>query len=120
MYLEPSSQLTTRTPNASLWSFAKIAFAKLVRSEFSRSASQVLHLGKFVSPDRRTGVESMDEDSNVGEISKTFADTSSQQLEHRPEDQCGMQVVERHQTFKVFSINKIGNSTLVFLHSPVA
>ena len=87
VYLEPSSQLTTRTPNASLWSFAKIAFAKLVRSEFSRSASQVLHLGKFVSPDRRTGVESVDENSNVGEISKTFADTSSQQLEHRSEDQ---------------------------------
>ena len=87
VYLEPSSQLTTRTPNASLWSFAKIAFAKLVRPDYSTSEAPVLHLGKFVSPDRRTGVESMDEDSNVGEISKTFADTSSQQLEDRPEDQ---------------------------------
>ena len=87
MYLEPSSQLTTRTPKASLWSCAKIAFAKLVRPDYSTLEAPVLHLGKFVSPDCRTGVESVDEDSNVGEISKTFADTSSQQLEDRPEDQ---------------------------------
>ena len=87
MYLEPSSQLTTRTPSAFLWSRAKIALAKLVRSDYSTSGPPALHLGKFVSPDRRTGIESMDEHSNVGEISKTFADTPSQQLEHRPEDQ---------------------------------
>ena len=87
MYLEPSSQLTTRTPSAFLWSCAKIAFAKMVRSDYFTSAPTALHLGKFVSPDRRTGVKSMDENGNMGEISKTFTDTPSQQLEHRPEDQ---------------------------------
>ena len=29
----------------------------------------------------------MDEKSNVGEVSNTFTDTPSQQLEQRPEDQ---------------------------------
>ena len=87
MYLEPSSQLTTRTPKASLWSCAKIAFAKLVRPDYSTLEAPVLHLGKFVSPDRRPGVKSVDENSDVGEISETFAHTPSQQLEHRSEDQ---------------------------------
>ena len=84
MYLEPSSQLTTRTPKASLWSCAKIAFAKLVRPDYSTIEAPVLHLGKFVSPDRRPGVKSVDENRDVRKIAKSFAHSSCEQLEHRP------------------------------------
>ena len=41
------------------------------------SVHTVFYLGKLVSPDGRTGVKSMDEDGDMGEIAKSFTHASS-------------------------------------------
>ena len=37
----------------------------------------VFYLGKLISPDGRTGVKSMDEDCDMGEIAKSFTHAPS-------------------------------------------
>ena len=108
MYLEPSSQLTTRTPNASLWSFAKIAFAKLVRSDYSTSlhhkyctlaSSSAQTAGLESNPWMRTA---MWERSPRPSLTPRV---SSWNTGLRISCQCGIQVVEKGNILLSVSIN---------------